>query len=421
MREKLTIEHSKSLEFDKLSAYDKSEKDDEDKKSVRFNLDNNTDIGITFSDKSSSEEELMTSDKKIDDIINVKLTPSKSRFTVSPVVEPASGSLKLIKPNPKDFIKPKLTLSKGSDSEDDTKSIEKVPVNNVSDFFDSDNSSSEHGKIKIRSLRKPEQKAEKKVEALKQKIWEEKNEELAKFQTDLQKSHKEELKRLLEEEKQNQDEVLKTEIKKLKSDVEISHQNTLKDVEMKLKEKLEKVRLDLEENVKEDEKRLKDQFDMRREELEKYYEDKLVETEKDLAEKVDKTKEEITFTHNANIEQLKQNHSILIEELKREFKIEEQVLKKDHQSQMAQLKAKMQNELEMEKNKSYCDERTYEKLRCEKRLLEDKYKCLKEKYFRLKTDVKLSIEKKNRRKEQSTTTNTTGSETEQSNSNNKDR
>lgn len=92
-------------------------------------------------------------------------------------------------------------------------------------------------------------------------------------------------------------------------------------------------------------------------------------------------------------------------------------MKKEHQSQMSQLKAKMQNEMETEKNKTFCDERTYEKLRCEKRLLEDKYKCLKEKYFRLKTDIKLSIEKKNRRKEQSTATNTTGSETEQSNSN----
>lgn len=88
---------------------------------------------------------------------------------------------------------------------------------------------------------------------------------------------------------------------------------------------------------------------------------------------------------------------------------------------MTDLKTKMQNELEQEKNKSVCDERTYEKLRCEKRLLEDKYRCLKEKYLRLKTDVKLSIEKRNKRKEQSTTTNTTGSETEQSNSNNKDR
>lgn len=99
---------------------------------------------------------------------------------------------------------------------------------------------------------------------------------------------------------------------------------------------------------------------------------------------------------------------------------QEQVLKKEHQTEMSQLKAKMQTEIEAEKKKTYCDERTFEKLRCEKRLLEDKYKCLKEKYFRLKTEVKLSIEKRNRRKEQSTT-NTTGSETEQSNSNNKDR
>lgn len=99
--------------------------------------------------------------------------------------------------------------------------------------------------------------------------------------------------------------------------------------------------------------------------------------------------------------------------------LQEQILKKEHQSQMTQLKSKRQTEIETEKNKSFCDERTYEKLRCEKRLLEDKYKCLKEKYFRLKTEVKMSIEKKNRRKEQSTATNTTGSETEQSNSNNR--
>lgn len=61
----------------------------------------------------------------------------------------------------------------------------------------------------------------------------------------------------------------------------------------------------------------------------------------------------------------------------------------------------------------------YEKIRCEKRLLEDKYRCLKEKYLRLKTEVKLTIEKRNKRREQSITT--TGSETERSNSLNKER
>lgn len=35
------------------------------------------------------------------------------------------------------------------------------------------------------------------------------------------------------------------------------------------------------------------------------------------------------------------------------------------------------------------DDMSYERLRCDKRLLEDKYKCLKEKYARLKSDVKV--------------------------------
>lgn len=315
------MEHSKSLEFDKLSPYDKSEKDDEDKKSVRFNLDNNTDIGITFSDKSSSEEELMQSDKKVDDIINVKVIPIKSRFTVSPVVEPSNASLKLIKPNPKDFIKPKLTLSKGSDSEEDTKSIEKAVVNKV-DFFDSDNSSSENDRPKLQPLWRHEQKAEKKITVLKQKIWEEKNEELLKFQTDLETSHKGELKRIQEEEKQKYNEEMKTEMAKLKQKSEISQQKTIMELEKQLKENFEQTKIDLEESFKHDETKLKEQYDAKREELEKYYEEKLVETEKDLAEKVDKTKEEIIFNHNACIEQLKQNHAVLIEELKREFKIE---------------------------------------------------------------------------------------------------
>lgn len=61
----------------------------------------------------------------------------------------------------------------------------------------------------------------------------------------------------------------------------------------------------------------------------------------------------------------------------------------------------------------------FEKIRCEKRLLEDKYRCLKEKYLRLKTDVKLSIEKRNKKREQSATT--TGSETELSHSIKKER
>lgn len=83
---------------------------------------------------------------------------------------------------------------------------------------------------------------------------------------------------------------------------------------------------------------------------------------------------------------------------------------------MAEFKKKVKIEIEdTSPPKENNEDRTYEKLRCEKRLLEDKYRCLKEKYLRLKTDVKQTIEKRNKKKEQSVTTTTTGSETEFSN------
>lgn len=72
LRERNLIEPSKSMEFDR--SMEKSDKDDEDKKSVRFNLESNTDVAITFSDKSSSEEEFQERKGEV-----------KSRFTVSPV------------------------------------------------------------------------------------------------------------------------------------------------------------------------------------------------------------------------------------------------------------------------------------------------------------------------------------------------
>lgn len=52
----------------------------------------------------------------------------------------------------------------------------------------------------------------------------------------------------------------------------------------------------------------------------------------------------------------------------------------------------------------------FERMRCEKRLLQDKYTALKEKYMKLKNDVRLAVERRSRRKEGYTT----ASETERS-------
>jgi centrosomal protein CEP164 len=63
------------------------------------------------------------------------------------------------------------------------------------------------------------------------------------------------------------------------------------------------------------------------------------------------------------------------------------------------------------------DDRVFEKLRCEKRLLEDKYRTLKDKYVRLKSDVKQTLEKRNKKRLAVTGGGaTTGSETDRSSS-----
>jgi len=63
------------------------------------------------------------------------------------------------------------------------------------------------------------------------------------------------------------------------------------------------------------------------------------------------------------------------------------------------------------------DDRVFEKLRCEKRLLEDKYRTLKDKYVRLKSDVKQTLEKRNKKRlAVSGGGATTGSETDRSSS-----
>ena len=63
------------------------------------------------------------------------------------------------------------------------------------------------------------------------------------------------------------------------------------------------------------------------------------------------------------------------------------------------------------------DDRVFEKLRCEKRLLEDKYRTLKDKYVRLKSDIKQSLEKRNKKRLAADNNRATGgSETDRSTS-----
>lgn len=196
---------------------------------------------------------------------------------------------------------------------------------------------------------------------------------------------------MMEQEKEN----LKIKFETQRAKLELEHQNELSKVAETLQEQIRDLKIELESQhnfeVEKFNQRLKDEFQC-------------------------KTKE-IGNEHRSAVEILQRNHAEILQDLERDLKSEEEIVKKDHATNLSQLKDKLAHELELERQRmrESGDSHLFEKMRCEKRLLEDKYKCLKEKYVRLKADVKISLERRSRRRDHQSIA--TGSETERSNSN----
>lgn len=96
---------------------------------------------------------------------------------------------------------------------------------------------------------------------------------------------------------------------------------------------------------------------------------------------------------------------------------QEDLARKEYKQRLEEVRASFSRDIEKEMKKqgerlARPDSVDFEKIRCEKRLVEDKYKTLKEKYLKLKNDVRLAVESRSRRKE----ANATASETERSTS-----
>lgn len=196
---------------------------------------------------------------------------------------------------------------------------------------------------------------------------------------------------MLTQEKDN----LKKSFEAQRAKLEFDHQNELSKLAESLQEQIRDLKIELESQhnfeVEKFSQRLKDEFQS-------------------------KTKE-IGIEHRSAVEILQRNHAEILQDLERDLKSEEEIIKKDHVTNLAQLKDKLTHELEIERQRmrETGDSHLFEKMRCEKRLLEDKYRCLKEKYVRLKADVKISLERRSRRRDHQSIA--TGSETERSNSN----
>ncbi|KAK9873049.1 hypothetical protein WA026_020784 [Henosepilachna vigintioctopunctata] len=412
---------------------DKNEKDDktedDEKKSVRFDLQSKN--KFNYSDESLSDEEL-SSKKNINPVLQVSLSSlgkSKSPFALAIENEvltkpplPTNKKLKAIKQNCGGFAKPSLIRTKSSESEDDSPRSGKIKNITIEEIdLDSDNSTdSPDERISKRST-ELERIMDRKVEKVKEKLWKSKNEELVKFQENLEDSQREELRRIIDREHEVQENKVMEALAKIRTEIDNRNMKILADEEVSLNEKLETLKSEQTNNFRKEEERLKQQFELKKEELEKYYEEKLAEIETNLADNVEKNRDELLMSHKSTIDQLKENHNIIIDQLKKELRLEEQQIRADHQNRMQEMRIVNVKELESGKSSPRCD---YEKLKYEKKLLEDKYKCLKDKYIRLKNDVRSTIEKRNKKKEEGkscATTTTTGSETERSFSTHKER
>ncbi|GAB0098964.1 uncharacterized protein DMENIID0001_147770 [Sergentomyia squamirostris] len=264
------------------------------------------------------------------------------------------------------------------------------------------------------------------LEAMKKEIAQKNKSELNLFELESTKvSNRKELEDLIVHENRRFINDKEESIKKLKKNHEDKLTQLIREHETIFQESLEKKRRELEESHRERISRVESDMEAQlkhlREEIEASHRNSLEEFREKLKSDFEEKRKIISAEHRSAVETLQKNHSEILQELERDLKTEEELLKKEHTINLNQAKAKITHEIETEKQRmrETGEDRLYEKIRCEKRLLEDKYRCLKEKYTRLKTDVKLSLERRNnrRREQQQSVTTTTGSETERSLSN----
>ncbi|GBP14420.1 Centrosomal protein of 164 kDa [Eumeta japonica] len=126
----------------------------------------------------------------------------------------------------------------------------------------------------------------------------------------------------------------------------------------------------------------------------------LSEMRDQLATSLNTERAKLTEENRHVLESLREEHNTRISDLRHDYRAEVERLRAQHACHLEELRARLAGE---RARRGAADAHA----------LADKYRCLKEKYARLKHDVKMSIERRNKRRELSMTT---GSETEKSNS-----
>ncbi|XP_014601171.1 PREDICTED: uncharacterized protein LOC106785325 isoform X1 [Polistes canadensis] len=163
-------------------------------------------------------------------------------------------------------------------------------------------------------------------------------------------------------------------------------------------------------------------------ELNKQQTERIEALKKELDKEFDEVKNELRMQQREKITKLTEEHDKCLADILRDFRIDEGLARKMYKQRLEDIRADFSRELEKEARKQ--TERAlqqecmdFEKIRCERRLLEDKYIALKEKYIKLKNDVRLTVERRNKSTGggggYTTTSETERSKTERTNSSDK--
>nr|XP_050865453.1 golgin subfamily A member 4 isoform X1 [Vespula vulgaris] len=284
---------------------------------------------------------------------------------------------------------------------------------------------------------------EKEMEALK-KEFEEKLEQARKEFEENLRVKKESLRRNFEEKliefKREMAEKEEQEIQKLIAGMDESRAENLKKVREELEVCYEKERLEILTSLKTElNERKRELLELRNQEMEKLEseherdlgEEKLAKLnefelnkqqseriealKKELDKEFDDVRTELRMQQREKITKLTEEHDKCLAEILRDFRIDEGLARKMYKQRLEEIRADFSRDVEKEARKQTelaiqqeCMD--FEKMRCEKRLLQDKYMALKEKYMKLKNDVRLTVERRNK----SRGGYTTASETERS-------
>ncbi|XP_016836739.1 centrosomal protein of 164 kDa isoform X2 [Nasonia vitripennis] len=279
------------------------------------------------------------------------------------------------------------------------------------------------------------QELDSKLEAVKNQLEKEFSKEKQSLEASIQKKllelrkemtskEEHEIKKLIED----MGEVRADNLKKVRNELEVCYEKERQDILSNLKGELDQRKRELLELRSQEISKLENEHERGLDddkqakivemEITRQHNERIEDFRKELAKEFDNVRADLRAQQREKITKITEDHEKCLADILRDFRVDEGLARKVYKQRLDEIRTDyskdVENEMKKHNDSAVRQESVdFEKIRCEKRLLEDKYNTLKGKYLKLKKDMRAAIEKRNRRKEQA---NTTASETEMSTS-----